>query len=988
MSKNNDMIEADNEISKLEQVPESKNKAKNDAKRAAKLEKLAIKLAKAGETKTIVEADASTKSNISKKISSKLNVPFINTVPYGEKKDISGPLANGYDPLAVESAWYSWWQKCGFFKPEYSNKDEYNKNKKPFSIVMPPPNVTGSLHIGHAMMIAIEDTIVRWRRMCGDSVLYLPGCDHAGIATQSVVEKKLQKDSNLTRHDLGRDAFVSEIWKWKEQHGDRIYEQIRRMGASADWDRRCFTLDPQLNKAVVESFIRMFNDGLIFRSNRLVNWCGKLQTSLSDLEVDKMEIEGLTMLPAFDHPKDKLYKFGLMTYIAYPVDGCEGEEIVIGTTRPETVFGDTALCVNPKDARYILFHGKNVRHPVTDELIPIICDEAADPEFGTGALKVSPAHDPIDFALAQKHNLRFLAVFDKNNRLNEKCGVFSGMARYEAREAVVELVKKKGLFRDEKPNPMTIPVCSRSGDFVEPRLIPQWWLDCKEMASKSVAAVRNGELNISPKEYEKTWYHWLENIKDWCISRQLWWGHRIPAYRVLLKNDSTDFCSREEIWVAARSEEEALVLACETLPNIDKENINVIQDEDVLDTWFSSALWPFSTLGWPDEESSDFQKYFPNQLLETGSDIIFFWVARMVMMSLHLTGKLPFSNVFLHAIVRDAHGRKMSKSLGNVIDPIDVIQGIDLELLQSRLDQGNLSLKEIKIAKDAQKRDFPNGIPQCGTDALRFGLCSYVAEGRDINMDINRIEGYRRFCNKIWNACRFALMKLGDGYEPLEKSEIIGGESLVDKWVLLRLNQTIKEVNEALEIKNLMIATQSIYSFWLYDLCDVYIEAIKPVCSDNNKNLDSKKCASNALYICLEEGLRMLHPFMPFVTEELYQHLPRRPQDKIPSISVSPFPTYHEDFKFFEAESQFNSMYEVIKNIRRLASETKINKKSEISLQSPNQKSLELISANEMAIGSLLKSVGNLSINCDEDIAPDSIPIIDTDLFVSFSSNN
>lgn len=951
---------------------ESKNKAKNDAKRAAKLEKFKAKQEKVNFSKDNSTASAALKPK--KFESSKVEV--VQT-PVGEKKDMSVPMASAYDPIAVESSWYSWWEKSGLFKPESNG----TRGGEPYTVVMPPPNVTGSLHLGHATMLAIEDAIIRWHRMNGKAVLYLPGCDHAGIATQAVIEKRLKKERNLTRHDLGREAFVQEIWKWKEEYGHRIYDQIRRMGASADWDRACFTLDKNVSEAVAEAFIKLFNEGLIFRENRLVNWCGKLKTSLSDLEVDTKEIEGEVMLSAHGHDPKKKYRFGVMTDIAYKIDGgAEGEEIIISTTRPETLFADVALCVNANDKRYFKYHGKNVIHPILGTSIPIICDDAADPEFGTGALKISPAHDHTDFAVGQRHKLKPVVIFDENNVLNHNCGTFAGMARYEARDAVVEYLKQTGAYRGEKSHSMSLPVCSRSGDFVEPRLIPQWWLNCKDMAAKAVQAVRDGELEITPREHEKIWFYWLENIRDWCLSRQLWWGHRIPAYRIHIAGDST---TDEELWIAARSEEEALKLAQDKCPTIDPKDILISQDEDVLDTWFSSALWPFSTLGWP-KMTPDLERFFPTSLLETGSDILFFWVARMVMMGMHLTGKIPFSKIFLHAIVRDAHGRKMSKSLGNVIDPIDVIEGISLETLQKRLDDGNLDPNEVKIAKDGQRRDFPNGIPQCGTDALRFGLCSYIAEGRDINMNINRIEGYRRFCNKLWNATRFALMKLGADYQPEKSLSLIGQESIVDKWILCKLNHAIKETNKAMGHYNLMQATQAIYSFWLYDLCDVYIEAIKPVLIADHSTMASR-CAANVLYICLEQGLRLLHPFMPFVTEELYQRLPRRPEDTIPSISVSPYPQANALLEHPEAEALFDRLNNIVRAVRKIASEQKLAKTTTITLGTSDQSCLQSLLEQEPSISSLVRSFGILKIS---DQAPAQSLPIDEGAFVHFQAQS
>lgn len=796
--------------------------------------------------------------------------------------------------------------------------------------------------------------------MNGKQVLYLPGCDHAGIATQAVVERKLKKDKNLTKYDLGREAFVQEIWNWKVEYGDQIYNQLRRMGVSADWDRACFTLDPKVNAAVNAAFCKLFDDGLIFRANRLVHWSGKLKTALSDLEVDMREIAPNTFLSAHGHDPKKKYEFGVMTSIAYKVDGMgDDDEIVIMTTRPETVFADTALCVHPDDERYKKYHGKNVIHPVMGNLIPIITDEAADMTLGSGALKVSPAHDPVDFALGKKHDLKFISVFDENNVLNANAGEFSGMARFDARNAVIERIKANETFRGQSPHAMSLPFCSRSGDIVEPRMLPQWWMDCKGVAKEATDAVRNGDMKILPKEHEKLWFYWLDNIRDWCLSRQLWWGHRIPAYRVTWPGCGSD---DGEIWVAGRTYEDALDKAKAKVPStVPVESILLEQDNDVLDTWFSSGLWPFSTMGWPDE-TSDMSKFFPNSLLETGGDILFFWVARMVMLSLYLTGKVPFSEVFLHAMVRDAHGRKMSKSLGNVIDPLDVIEGITLESLQKRLEQGNLDINEVKTAKEGQRKDFPNGIPECGTDALRMALCSYVAQGRDVNLNILKVDSFRRFCNKLWNASKFALAKLGDYTPPSHLSCLEGEESLADCWILARLQETIKSVNEAFSEYNLMNAVSAVHSFWLYDLCDVYIEVVKPVLAPEHPNANARRLSQHVLYTCLEKGLQLLHPFMPFVTEELYQRLPRRPSDVIPSIVVSSYPSYQASLIDQIKAEKFEKLNNWTKEIRSFASENKLPRQTIITIGSTSEETKSLLTNEQAAISALTRAVGSLQL--------------------------
>lgn len=941
----------------------SKNQLKNEAKRAEKLKKLQEKQAKHGD----MAEKAKPKAKAALQATGGGELDPDTTVP-GEKKDMSRPMAPSYSPRHVESAWYAWWERSGFFTPEYAAREGAAKDaQERFVMLLPPPNVTGSLHVGHAMMGAVEDALARWHRMCGKEVLYLPGCDHAGIATQAVVEKKLKKERNVTRHDLGREAFLKEIWAYKAQYGDRIYQQLRRLGASVDWTRACFTLDPQANAAVNEAFVRMFDDGLIVRANRLVNWSGKLQTALSDLEVDMVEIEPHSWHAVVGHRKEK-YEFGTMTSFVYRLEDGSGE-IVIMTTRPETVFADTAVAVHPSDERYRLFHGKRVIHPITGKSLPVIVDEVADPAFGTGALKISPAHDHTDFVVGQRHGLDFVVVLDEHNRMNEQAPGYEGMARYDAREAVIEAAKRNGTFRGQTAHAMSLPVCSRSGDFVEPRMMPQWWCRCNNMATQALAAERDGHLSIAPAEYRKVWENWLGNIRDWCLSRQLWWGHRIPAYQVFPSpppspSNSSSQQASEETWVVGRTEEEALQRAKAQFP--EAVEIRLAQDPDVLDTWFSSGLWPLSTLGWP-EKTPDLDRFFPSTLLETGGDILFFWVARMVMMSMYLTGKVPFSQVFLHAIIRDAHGRKMSKSLGNVIDPIDVIQGISLAELHATLERGNLDRAEVERAKEGQRRDFPNGIPECGTDALRFALCSYVAHGRDVNLSIAKVESFRKFCNKLWNACRFAQMKLGDDFGPSEVFALSGSETPADKWILSRLDRAIKDTSDGFVSYSLMHATAAVHSFWLYDLCDVYIEAIKPVLPDASACGPVADAARQVLYYCMEQGLRLLHPFMPYVTEELYQRLPRRPRDKYPSISVSPFPISGQAFLKAAIESSevldFARIYAVVKSIRSMAAEGKTPKGSPICLHSSNTDDQQLFASHEAQMAALVKAVGTLSLS-------------------------
>uniref|UniRef100_A0A8C8G9G2 valine--tRNA ligase n=1 Tax=Oncorhynchus tshawytscha TaxID=74940 RepID=A0A8C8G9G2_ONCTS len=800
--------------------------------------------------------------------------------PNGEKKDVLSPLPDSYSPQYVEAAWYSWWEKQGYFKPEYGVRLEPNP-RGVFMMCIPPPNVTGSLHLGHALTNAIQDCLTRWHRMRGETTLWNPGCDHAGIATQVVVEKKLMRERGLSRHDLGRDQFIQEVWKWKNEKGDRIYHQLKKLGSSLDWDRACFTMDPKLSYAVQEAFIRLHEDGVIYRSKRLVNWSCTLNSAISDIEVDKKELTGRTLLPVPGY-KDKV-EFGVLVSFSYKIEGSD-EEVIVATTRIETMLGDSAVAVHPADPRYQV----STTHTHTPTLSLLLLHLAQYTLTTSSSPGTVHSHYFFTWMLSScclsscgVLSLFFLFL------LVVLCGIclvtsslfFSvyllsrlsqGMKRFEARKAVLQALKDRGHFKETKDNPMVVPVCSRSKDIVEPLLKPQWYVDCADMGKQAADSVREGRLKIIPDHHHKTWFNWLDNIRDWCISRQLWWGHRIPAYFVTVTDPSVT--PGEDMdghyWVSGRTEEEARDKAAKRF-NVSTDKITLRQDEDVLDTWFSSGIFPFSIFGWPNE-TQDLSVFYPGTLLETGHDILFFWVARMVMMGLKLTGKLPFKEVYLHAVVRDAHGRKMSKSLGNVIDPLDVITGISLELQDSNLDP-----VEVEKAKQGQKSDYPTGIPECGTDALRFALCAYTSQGRDINMDVNRILGYRHFCNKLWNAVKFAMRTLGDNFVPSEKAQ----ESVSDRWILSRLCTAVGLCNAGFQAYDFPAITTAIYNFWLYELCDVYLAVV----------------CRQTLFTCLETGLLLLAPIMPFVGEELYQRLPRRrSQDGHPSIHVTPYPETEE----------------------------------------------------------------------------------------------
>ena len=887
----------------------------------------------------------------------------------GDKKDLANtPMAKSYNPVAVEAGWYDWWEKEGMFTPKMGS------NKPKFVIVIPPPNVTGALHIGHALTNAIQDTIVRWRRMSGYEALWVPGTDHAGIATQTVVEKKLQREEGITRHDLGREKFLERVFEWKEVYGGKITNQLRRIGSSMDWTREAFTMDEKLSKAVKEAFVRMFNEGLIYRDNRLVNWSCQLKTAISDIEVDHIDLEGPTMLSVPGHLKK--VEFGVITSFAYPFEDGSGE-VVVATTRIETMLGDTAVAVHPEDERYKHLHGKFVIHPFNGRRIPIITDaELVDMEFGTGCVKITPAHDPNDFTTGKRHNLEFINVFTEDGLVNEQGGEqFTGMKRFECRVAISEALDKLGLFRGKASNPMRLGLCSRSKDVIEPMLKPQWWVNCQDMAKEACDAARDGRLEILPQFMEPTWFRWLENIRDWCISRQLWWGHRIPAFYVRFTGEGDDesgmpggSSEKMDRWVIGRDADEAQAAAQAKFPG--KEFV-LEQDEDVLDTWFSSGLFPFSVFGWPDE-TPDLAEFYPTSLLETGHDILFFWVARMVMMGMKLTGKVPFKQVYLHAMVRDAHGRKMSKSLGNVIDPLHVIEGIDLTKLHETLIGGNLEEKEIKKAQQAQKTDFPEGIPECGTDAMRFALVAYTAQGRDINLDVLRVVAYRHWCNKLWNATKFAMMNLGDDYVPptdINNSFDLQSIPHASKWILSRLNNVCETTNVAMEAYDFCTATSAVYAFWQYDLCDNFIEIIKPVMFGTDEV--AKKQTKDALWICLDAGLRLLHPFMPFVTEELWQRLPRQTTAESPcSIMIAEYPIAVDSWKNELVEAQMQINIDAIKALRSMKADYNVAKmKPEAFYSSKSDECSEAMSVNKEGL-MVLAGLSDIKQLADGESAP------------------
>lgn len=922
---------------------EAERKARSEAKQALQAQRIAAQPA------------AEKKEKAKKEV--KAEPEYVNNTKPGEKKDLSQPMEAGYNPDHVEQSWFEWWEKSKFFTPRPVTEADPHNPERTFVVPAPPPNVTGALHIGHALTISIQDALVRYYRMKGYRVLFNPGYDHAGIATQAVVEKRIAKMEGKTRHDYGREAFLKRVFDWKDEYQSRIGNQMRRLGASYDFTREAFTMDETRSKAVIDAFCQLHEEGIIYRGTRLVNWCCKLSTTLSNLEVDQLQLNGRKMMnvPGYDE-KDR-FEFGVIISFAYPLEGSD-EKIIVATTRIETMLGDTAIAVHPDDDRYKHLHGKYVVHPfLPDRKIPIVADSiAVDMSFGTGAVKITPAHDPNDYEVGVRHKLPFINILNDDGTLNENAGEFKGMKRFHARRAVTEALKAKGLYVETKDNPMTVPICSRSGDIVEPVIKPQWWVNCTPLAKAAVDAVEKQNMIITPDVSRREFYRWMENSQDWCISRQLWWGHRCPAYLVKVEGKSQDPADSKN-WVVGRTFEQAKERA-EKLAAGAKYTME--QDEDVLDTWFSSGLWPFSIMGWP-EKTDDLKHFYPNSLLETGWDILFFWVARMIMLGVHLTGTIPFKEVFCHAMVRDAHGRKMSKSLGNIIDPLDIIEGIQLQGLHDKLLQGNLDEKEVQKAITGQKKDFPKGIPQCGTDALRFTLCAYTSAGRDLNLDVSRVEGYRKFCNKLWNATKFALMKLEGGFQPAAELKLTGDEGLAEKWILSKLDQAAQQVEAGFKERNFMNTCAAMYNFWLYELCDVYIEATKPIMEAGDER--ARASAQQTLYTCLEEGLKLLHPFMPYVTEELWQRLPRRASEKAETIALTKFPeSLPERQALTQDATRFESVFSGIKAARSLAADYGIQTNLQIWLQTEKDDLLEALKSESLIIRTLVKGCKSLEI--------------------------
>ncbi|HJP04883.1 MAG: valine--tRNA ligase [Chromatiales bacterium] len=784
-------------------------------------------------------------------------------------------MEKSYQPAAIEQRWYQTWEEAGYFAP--------SGDGKPYCIMIPPPNVTGTLHMGHAFQDTIMDTLTRYHRMGGRNTLWQPGTDHAGIATQMVVERQLETEG-ISRHDLGREKFLDKVWEWKEESGNTISRQLRRMGSSVDWQRERFTMDEGLSAAVTEVFTRLYDEGLIYRGKRLVNWDPVLHTAVSDLEVVSKEEQG------------HLWHF------RYPLTNGDGH-LVVATTRPETMLGDTAVAVHPDDERYAGVVGQTVDLPLCDRKIPIVTDEYVDPEFGSGCVKITPAHDFNDYEVGQRHGLPLINIFTVDAAINENAPTaYQGMDRYEARKQIVADLDTAGLVDKIDDHSLMVPRGDRSGQVVEPYLTDQWFVKTGPLAAPAIKAVEDGRIQFVPDNWAKTYFEWMHNIQDWCISRQLWWGHRIPAW---YDEDGNIYVGKDEQDARSRSglgDDAALT-----------------RDEDVLDTWFSSALWPFSTLGWP-EQTPELKSFYPGSVLVTGFDIIFFWVARMIMMGMKFAGDVPFAEVYIHGLIRDQDGQKMSKSKGNVLDPLDLIDGVGLETLIEKRTTGLMQPQLAPKIEKATRKQFPDGIPEFGTDALRFTFAALASTGRDIRFDLGRIEGYRNFCNKIWNAARYVLMNAGDTVSKANPEDY----SLPDRWIRSQLADTIEAVRSHIENYRLDMAAADLYEFTWNKYCDWYLELTKPVLQSDDTSEEAKAAAQYTLIEVLETLLRALHPIIPFITEEVWQRTAPVANVKGDTIMLQPYPEALDFKRDPQANEELDWIMGFILGIRQIRGEMDI----------------------------------------------------------------
>jgi valyl-tRNA synthetase len=777
-----------------------------------------------------------------------------------------------YNPELIEQKYRELWEKGDLFSSSANSS-----SRDAFSIVLPPPNVTGSLHMGHAFQHTIMDVYTRYNRSKGNQTLWQPGTDHAGIATQMVVERQLSMQ-NISRHDLGREKFTEKVWDWKSQSGGTITSQMRRLGASVDWDRERFTMDESLSQAVRKVFVELYNEGLIYRGKRLVNWDPVLLTAVSDLEVISKE------------------ENGYLWHIRYQVADSD-EALVVATTRPETMLGDSAVAVHPDDERYQHLVGQSINLPLSNRKIPIIADDYVDMEFGTGCVKITPAHDFNDYEIGQRHSLEIINVLTHDAKINSNApSDYQDLDRFEARKRIVADLEKQNLIEKIDPHTLMVPRGDRTNSIIEPYMTDQWFVKVKPLAEPAIEAVKNGSIRFVPENWEKTYFNWMENIEDWCISRQIWWGHRIPAWY-----------DKEGKYYVADSLEEAQIQA--------GSDVELTQDDDVLDTWFSSALWPFSTLGWP-EETPELSRFYPTSVLVTGFDIIFFWVARMIMFGLKFAGDVPFRDIYITGLIKDGNGQKMSKSKGNVLDPIDLIDGINLEDLLDKRTQGMMQPKLAEKIKKQTQKEFPNGIPSFGTDAIRFTFTALASFGRDIKFDLKRVEGYRNFCNKLWNASRFVLMNL--------ESKTINHEAALssqDKWILSRLQHVKIEVQKHLSDYRLDLMSQTLYEFVWHDYCDWYLELSKPLL----ENSQTKQGCESTLIKVLTETLVLLHPIIPFITEEIFEQSQKILSKSHDKLISQPFPEPQNELLDDNAEAEINWLKDFILGIRKIRGEMNLS---------------------------------------------------------------
>ena len=813
-----------------------------------------------------------------------------------------------YQPHLIENKWYSIWEQRGYFKAS-------GKTDAPsYAIVIPPPNITGRLHMGHGFQHTLMDVLIRYHRMQSDNTLWQVGTDHAGISTQMVVERQLAA-KNINRHDIGRQQFEQHIWDWKAESGGHITRQMRRLGNSSDWERERFTMDQDLSAAVKKVFIELYEQGLIYRRKRLVNWDPVLLTAISDVEVLNEERDGF------------------LWHLRYPLEN-SNDYLIVATTRPETMLGDTAVAIHPDDQRYQHLIGKNLILPLTNRTIPIIADDYVDMEFGTGCVKITPAHDFNDYAMGERHNLEVINILTPEAKINNNApNRYQGMDRFAAREKIVSDLQALDLVEKIEPHKLKIPIGDRGGAVIEPYLTDQWYVDIKPLAKPAITAVEQGKVRFVPENWQNTYFQWMHNIEDWCISRQLWWGHRIPAW---YDNNGNIYVAEDEMAVRKKYQL--------------SDDTSLRQETDVLDTWFSAALWPFSTLGWP-EQTAELKQFYPTSVLITGFDIIFFWVARMIMFGLKFTGEVPFHDVYITPLIRDEYGQKMSKTKGNVLDPIDLVDGISLEDLLEKRTYGLMQTHMVdKIIANTRKQ-FPEGIAAHGMDALRFTYSALASTGRDIRFDLGRLEGYRNFCNKIWNAARFVLMNtetIDDG--PIELN-------LIDHWLYSCLQHTIKKVREHLDHYRFDLATQVLYEFIWNEYCDWYLEFSKPILQNDNINAAQRRGTQHTLLQALETSLRLLHPFMPFITEEIWQEITTKLNLTGETIMLQSYPKFAAEKISSESETAIDLIKSIILGIRNIRGEMNITprKKVPLLIAKANKEQKTLIDENQILLKNLAK---------------------------------